>query len=420
MFNKFERMVAFRYLRARRKEGFVSVVAGFAFVGIVLGVAALIVVMSVMNGFHTEIQQRILGINAHVSVSSYQQSVHNYDRITEEIRKIPGVTKAAPVIHGKVLAEANGAYSGAAVRGMTPADLRDKTIIAEGVSGGKLEDFGGTGVIIGWRLALSMNLRPGDNIRLISPQTNETFIGAIPRLKDYHVVAIFDTEMYEYDSTTIFMPLAAAQKYFRLKGAVNSIEAEIAEIDNTEPVKAAIAQVIAEIDTQYGSQAYNISDWKELNGSYFETLMTERVVMFIVLSLIIVIAAFNVISGMVMLVIGKKKEIAILRTMGAGRWAIIRIFFMCGALIGLLGTFFGWALGISFALNIEEIRQWLQGITGTELFNPVVYYLSQLPSDVDAGEVMNVVILAIVISLLAPIFPALRAARVNPAEGVRY
>ena len=405
-------MIAFRYLRAKRKEGFISIIALFAFLGMTLGVAALIIVMSVMNGFHTELMKRILGINAHVTISHNTGLIEDYDALSAQINNLQSVKKASPVVKGQVLASTKGANSGAVVFGMNLDDLKAKPLVADNIKFGSLDDMEEWGgVAIGSRMSNMFNLLPGDTIRLISPKTTNTFIINMPRMKDYKVAAVFDVGMTEYDSGVIFMPLSEAKRYFKTDGKVNSIE-----IYGHNP--SAIPQITADIMPMLKGE-FGITDWQRANANFFNSLKVERVVMFVILTLIIIVAAFNVVSGMAMLVIVKKKEIAILRTIGVTRGGIMRIFFMCGAIIGIFGTLFGYIIGVSFALNIENIRQWLQNLTGTELFDPVVYYLSKLPSDVRSEEVLAVVIVALAISIIAPLFPARKAAKVNPAEGVR-
>jgi len=412
LFSRFERLIAYRYLRSKRKEGFVSVMAIFSFIGIMLGVAALIIVMSVMNGFHTELVKRILGVNAHITIMSNSGLIDNYQQLSEDISKIAGVVKVSPVVRGQVLAAANNQHSGAVVQGISLADLKKKPLIAGNIKLGNLDDMAEWGgIAIGSRMSKAMNLLPGDIIRFISPKTTDTFVMKIPRMKEYKVAAVFDVGMTEYDSSFIFMPIELAKIFFETEKSVNAIEIFVDNPDNAERLSKEIYALT--------KHKYDVVDWQRSNEGFFNALKTERVVMFIILTLIIVIAAFNVISGMVMLVIVKGKEIAILRTMGASRGAILRIFFLTGASIGVIGTIFGYILGVSFALNIEEIRQWVQGFTGTNLFDPVVYYLSHLTADVKADQVTLVVIVSLIISFLAPIYPAWRAAKTNPADGVR-
>lgn len=416
MLTRLERQIAFRYLRARKQDGFANVVAVFSFLGIMLGVATLIVVMAVMNGFRTELMERILGINAHINITSpYADSpLMDADTKVTTLRTLQEVAQAAPVVKGQVLATASGQHEGAQVYGIRLEDLQAKKLVADNIIAGKLDEHFNqpNSVIIGVRMAMQLGVHPGDVIRLISPQTTETFFGAMPRVKDYTVIGVFEVGMIEYDSSTIFMPLTAAQTYFRMEDGVSMIEVYAQHPRDTEPLKHAITEALGD--------SYRLLDWQQANASFLQSLKVERNVMFLILTLIIIVAAFNVISGMVMLVNGKRREVAILRTMGATRGAIVRIFVLAGAAVGIIGTLFGFILGTSFALNIESIRHWLESLTDTELFAAQVYFLSQLPAEINNGEVAMVVVMALILSLLATLYPAWKAASIQPAEALRY
>ena len=413
MFSAFEWMVAMRYLRARRQEGFISVIAWFSLLGIALGVATLIIVMSVMNGFRQELLGRILGINGHVSVYGQTQSLTNYTKLARQVATVKGVVKVTPMIEGQVMASANGQAKGALVRGLTPQDLRDRPILADNILAGRIEDFKGTdNVLIGSRLARTMGLTVGDQVTLISPKGNITAFGTVPRMRSYKVAALFNVGMHEYDSSFIFMPLAAAQKYFKLPKAVNYLDVVITKPDDAKPLAREIYKTIR--------SPARIFDWQQTNSSFFNAIQVERNVMFLILTLIIVVAAFNIISSLIMLVKDKGRDIAILRTMGATRGMIMRVFFLSGASVGVIGTLGGFVLGLSFAENIETIRQWIQGLTGTELFAAEIYFLSQLPAVVDPTEVTTVVLMGLGLSFLATIYPSWRAARLDPVEALRY
>lgn len=413
MFKRFEWMLAFRYLRAKRKEGFISVIAGFSFVGIMLGVATLIVVMAVMDGFRKELLDRILGINAHISVLAYDNPIDNYPELLKRIRNIEGVTSAQPVVQAQVLVTHQGEHTGAMLRGMNLQDLASKPLIAENIIAGDINaletDFA---VIAGQSLARSLRALPGDVIQLISPDGNQTILGRMPRLKDVRLDALFNVGMFEYDSGTLFMNLASAQKYMKLGNGVN-----VLEIMTQNPDEAPLIQ--QEIQKMVGYH-YNVVDWKAANSHFIDSLAVERNVMFLILSLIITVAAFNIISGLIMLVKDKSEDIAILRTMGASRHSILWIFMVTGSLIGMVGTAFGVGLGLAFALNIEHIRTFLQDITGIPLFHEEVYFLSQLPAIVDWNDVGMVVSMSLLLSFLATLYPAWRAARMSPVEGLRY
>ena len=408
-----ERMIAMRYLRSRKKEGFVSVIAGFSFMGIMLGVATLIIVMAVMNGFRQELITRILGLNGHINVYGFTGTLEDYETAKAIARTVDGVQAVIPSIEGQALMSVSGSATGTIVRGISAEDFATKPTLAEAVEKGELSNFAGDKIAMGAALAKKYRLKPGDRVTLIAPQGKPGPFGTIPRSRSYEIGLLFEVGMYEYDSSFIFMPLSAAQKFFQIpEGSVSTLEISIKDLKAIDQVKMQLSKAM------YGHGIVN--DWRDRNSSFFNALQVERNVMFLILTLIIIVAAFNIISSMIMLVKDKGHDIAIMRTMGCTRGAMMRIFMMTGASIGLIGTIAGAALGISFALNIEAIRQWLEGLTGTELFSAEIYFLSQLPAEIDWNEVFAVLLMAFSLSILATIYPAWRAARMDPVEALRY
>jgi lipoprotein-releasing system permease protein len=412
MFSPVEWMIALRYMRARRAEGFISVIAGFSLMGIALGVATLIIVLSVMNGFRGELLDRILGLNGHIAVVSSTGTLSDYDPLAERVRMIDGVLSVTPLVEGQILATNGGRAAGALVRGVTPEALAARPSIAGNIRLGSLDQFGGgDAVVMGSRLARTLGVRVGDKVTLVSPRGTVTVFGTVPRMQAYRVAATFEVGMFEFDSTFIFMPLAAAQQYFRLGDTVNQLEVFVEDPDAFQQQRRAIAEVI--------DPNHRLFDWQQANSSFFNALQVERNVMFLILTLIIVVAAFNIISSLIMLVKDKGSAIAILRTVGASRGLVMRVFFIVGASIGVVGTIAGAILGLVFSENIEVIRRWLESLTGTEMFAAEIYFLSQLPAEVDPREVIMVVSMALGLSILATLYPSWRASRLDPVEALR-
>ncbi|MEM5472590.1 lipoprotein-releasing ABC transporter permease subunit [Hoeflea sp. AS60] len=413
-FSAFERMVAWRYLRSRRKEAFISVIAGFSFVGIMLGVATLIIVMSVMNGFRGELITRILGINGHMIVQPIDRPLDDYAALATRFKAVEGVANAIPLVEGQTLASgAGGAGTGALVRGIRAEDFQSMKIISENIRSGDMVGFvAGEGVAIGSRMAQSLGLVAGDMITLVAPEGDVTPFGMTPRVKAYPVSAIFEVGMSEYDSSIIYMPLQEAQLYFNAEGLVQSIEIYVDKPDDIDTMRPLI-EAAAE------RQVF-ITDWRQRNQTFFSALQVERNVMFMILTLIILVAALNIVSGLIMLVKDKGRDIAILRTMGATSGSIMRIFFMTGAAIGVTGTIAGFLLGVVVCLNVESIRQFFSWLSGTTLFNPELYFLSQLPADMDSGETIVVLVVALALSFIATLIPSWRASKLDPVQALRY
>jgi lipoprotein-releasing system permease protein len=412
-FARFEWMLAGRYLRARRRETFISVIASFSFLGIMLGVATLIVVMAVMNGFRAQHIDKILGLNGHVILQAMDTKLTDYSDVAARIAKVPGVVSALPLVEGQALATGASSSNGVLVRGIRDEDLPQVRGIAHNVRLGTLDKFAESGgVAIGTRLATTLGLTIGSNLTLVSPRGNVTPMGVTPRIKSYPVVAIFEIGMSEYDSTFVFMPFAEAQTYFNLDEQASAIEIYLANADDVGMLRPAIEAA--------ANREVLLTDWHQRNTTFFSALEVERNVMFMILTLIVLVAALNIISGLTMLVKDKGHDIAILRTMGASRGAIMRVFFITGAAIGTVGTLAGLLLGVIICLNVESIRQFISALTRTDVFSPELYFLSQLPADMNLGETVTVIIMALSLSYLATLWPAWRAARLDPVEALRY
>lgn len=412
-FAAFEWMLARRYLGSKRKETFISVISIISFIGIMLGVATLIIVMAVMNGFRTELLDRILGINGHLIIQPAHSALTDYDAVARRIEGVEGVVMALPLVEGQVLASGGSGGNGALVRGMREADLRRLRSIGDNIKQGTLDGFdGGQGVAIGTRMAETLRIGLGENITLISPEGNVTAFGVAPRVKAYEVTAIFEMGMSEYDNTFVFMPLGEAQLYFNQEERVTVIEAFLEDPDM-------VSELREDVETAAERPIY-VQDWQQRNVSFFQALEVERNVMFLILTLIILVAALNIISGLFMLVKDKSRDIAILRTMGATRGTVLRIFLITGASIGILGTITGAVLGIFICANISPIQKFLNSVTGANLWDPTIRFLSEIPARIDYSETSIVVLMAMGLSFLATLFPAWRAARLDPVEALRY
>ncbi|QBK30425.1 lipoprotein-releasing ABC transporter permease subunit [Roseitalea porphyridii] len=413
-FSAFERMIAWRYLRPRRKEAAVSIVTIISLVGVTLGVAALIIVMAVMNGFRAELLDRILGLNGHVIIQPVERPLDDYAAVADRISGVDGVKIAVPLIEGQTLASGNaGAGTGALVRGVRTQDLDGLTSISENIVEGSLVSFAsGDGVLIGSRMARSMGLIAGDSITLVSPEGDVTPFGTTPRVKTYPVAAIFEMGMSEYDSSIIFMPFEEAQLYFNSEGVAQLIEVFIDDPDAVD----AFAPLIEEA----ADRPIFMVDWRQRNSAFFSALVIERNAMFLILSIVVLVASLNIISSLIMLVKEKGRGIAILRTMGASQSAILRIFIMAGTGVGVVGTGVGVLLGVLVCWNIQSIQRFMNWASGAEVWDPTIRFLTEIPARMDAGETFAVIILSLTLSFLAAIIPARRAARLDPVEALRY
>lgn len=412
-FSRYEWMLSLRYLRARRKEGFISVIAGFSFLGIMLGVATLIIVMAVMNGFRAELLDKILGLNGHLLVQPLEKPLTDWDEVAARISKAQGVRLAAPIVEGQALASSPFNAGGVLVRGIRLKDMEGLPSIVNNIKQGSLGGFDeGQGVAIGRRLADQLSLRAGDNITLVAPRGAVTPMGTTPRIKVYKIAAVFEIGMSEYDSAMVFMPLKEAQAYFNRAGDVTAIEVYTDNPDRVDVYRKAVQEA--------AQRPIFIIDWRQRNATFFNALQVERNVMFLILTLIVLVAALNIVSGLIMLVKDKGQDIAVLRTMGATQGAIMRVFLITGAAIGVVGTIVGFLLGVVVCMNIESIRRFLSWLTNTELFSPELYFLSHLPARMDTGETVAVVLMALILSLLATLYPSWRAARLDPVEALRY
>lgn len=412
-FAPFEWMLSLRYLRARRKEGFISIIAGFSFLGIMLGVATLIIVMAVMNGFRKELLDKILGLNGHLLIQPLESPLTDWQQVAERISGVSGIRLAAPIVEGQALASSPFNASGVLVRGIRSADLEKLSSVAKNIKQGTLDGFDqGQGLAIGRRLADQLSLRAGDNITLVAPRGAVTPMGTTPRIKAYKIAAVFEIGMSEYDSAFVFMPLPEAQAYFNRSGDVTAIEIYTDNPDRVQNFRKPVADA--------AQRPIFMVDWRQRNATFFNALQVERNVMFLILTLIVLVAALNIVSGLIMLVKDKGPDIAILRTIGATQGAIMRVFLITGASIGVVGTVLGFLVGLVVCQNIESLRRFISWLTSTELFSPELYFLSRLPAEMDTGETTAVVVMALALSLLATLYPSWRAARLDPVEALRY
>ena len=412
-FSRYERMVAWRYMRSRRRPWAPSAIAGFSIAGIAVGVMALIVVMSVMNGFHKELLDKILGVNGHLFLQASESPLTDYEDVVKIVEKVEGVTIAIPMVESAAGVSSPAGQAGALVRGVKENDVKRLPGIAGNVKLGTLDGFDSAGgVAIGMRMAENLGLRIGDNITILTAKGAQTPFGVAPRIKAYPVVAIFQIGMSEFDGLFVYMPLPEAQAFFNKDGEASVIEAFVDKPDKMDEMRARLDHIIP--------RPMLMVDWRQRNKTFFDALKIESTAMFAILTLIVFVAALNIISGLIMLVKDKGRDVAILRTMGARRGAVMRIFLMIGVSNGLVGALLGTAFGMAIASNVEGIRQFVNNVLHTNIFPSELYFLSRLPSIVEPRDVIGVVVMTLVLSTLATIYPSWRAAKLDPVEALRY
>lgn len=410
----FNWFIAWRYLWSKRTDSFISIIRTFSLLGIALGVATLIVVMSVMNGFRQELTQKVLDFNSHLSVFDGEGEFEDYSEILRNLREIPEILEVIPVIEGQGLLSAKGKSLGVMIKAFPYEDLLKREVLFKKNLVGDFSTFqtAGNTIALGMRIAEKLRVRVGDTVSFLSPDGNVTPFGVMPRLQSFKVVALFESGMFEYDSTVAFIPFATAQPFFHKGIGIDHIDLFLKNPHQAERNMEKIQSRLA--------RPLKFLSWTDAHASFFEIVKIERNVMFIILTMIILVAVFNIVSGLVMLVKDKTQDIAILKTMGAGRASILKIFLCVGSAIGVLGTLSGVVLGIFVASNLERLRQFVQILTGSTLFNQEFYFLTELPVVVNGKEILGICMMSIGFSFLATLYPAWRAAKLNPVQALRY
>lgn len=417
MFRSYEWKVALKYLSIKGHDGFVTVIALFSLFGIFLGVGALVVTMSVMGGFREELLGKVIGFNGHMLYQPFGGKMEGYDKAAEELSTVQNVVKVRPILEGQALAMVGEYGTFALVRGVQSDDIKSQSLISSNIVSGSLDNFGlgEDDIVIGQRLAEKYGLDIGSEVTLMSPKGRITPFGTVPRIQNFNIIAIFEVGEFNYDSGYFFVPLKAAQTYFQYGDQVGALEITLEHADLVQATYPELSKRIADIGL-----AGRVIDWQLLNRSFFNALEVEKTAMFIILSLIILVAVFNVISTMIMLVKSKTRDIAVLRTMGASRSSITRIFFIIGSSIGILGTVFGVVGGIYLAHNLQWVLDSIENVTGATLWDAEVRFISEIPVNIDNSEVLAITIVSLILSLLATIFPALRAANTDPVKALKY
>ena len=412
--SRYERMIAKRYLLPGKGEGFIFLVAGISLAAVMLGVAALIIVMSVMNGFRAELFDKIVGLNGHAVVQGYGGRLPDWKAVLAEAKATPGVTSATPMIEQPLLATFNGRVEAVLVRGMTLPDIRSNKTLKGKVLAGTLDNLTANGgrIGVGSRLAENLGIQLGDSLTIINPAGRSTPFGTVPRQVAYQVAAIFEVGIYDYDKAMVVMPMEDAQTLLLLGDVVGMIEVETVDADK-------VGQILEPLAGKVAGRAV-VTDWRQMNASLFEALAVERVAMFVVLSIIVLVAVFNILSSLIMLVRAKTRDIAILRTMGASRSGLVKIFMTVGVTIGTLGMVAGMVLGFTFLFFRQGIVNVIQFLTGQNLWDPSIRFLTELPSQPDPVEIATICVMALVFSFLATLYPAFKAANTDPVQVLRY
>ena len=417
----YELFIGLRYLKAKRRHGFISVITLISILGIMVGVMALIIVLSVMTGFEKDLREKILGINAHMVVMELGGGMQGYEAVMERVRESEGIVGATPYVYSQAMLSSGGNVVGVVVRGLDTATIGEVTVLPERIKKG---DLGGidvsfknaegalAGIAIGSELARSLGVRLGDELNVISPLGTKTAAGSAPRMAAFRVAAVFEIGMYEYDTSMAFISIENARTFFRLGDRVTGIEVKVDDIYGVDAIERRLSEELA--------GPYWIRTWKDMNKNLFSALKLEKVAMFIILALIVIVAALNIVSTLIMVVMEKGKEIAILKSMGATRAGIMRIFMIDGIIIGFIGTFLGTLLGVVSAVKLESVVAFIEDLFSFKVLPPSVYYIDRLPSEVEPAVVVVIAVMSISISFLATLYPSWQASKLEPVEGLRY